>query len=218
MFCKECGEQCGDTDKFCWKCGAKMPEKPPVDEAVVKKPDVKTVVKENATNIRNYSSTCVSINNENCKVCTYKKSIDDAGYYWCEKYKQSFKIISIKKEVEYPKCVRINNENCKVCSQIEAIDDAGYYWCNKYKESFKNLWIKIETKQPKKESGYNDTKVISKKDGIYWIDGTKCTNCGACENVCPSDAISEKHYIDQAKCVCCGFCTTICQAKAIVRL
>jgi len=36
MFCKECGEQCGDTDKFCWKCGAKLPEKLPIEKDMKK--------------------------------------------------------------------------------------------------------------------------------------------------------------------------------------
>lgn len=45
----------------------------------------------------------------------------------------------------------------------------------------------------------------------------KCSNCGACYNACPADAISvcgdELFYrpvVDQTKCVDCGLCRTVC--------
>ena len=49
---------------------------------------------------KNYSSKCVSINNENCRVCTQREDIDGKGYYWCKKYKKSFKSMSKRQEIE----------------------------------------------------------------------------------------------------------------------
>lgn len=46
----------------------------------------------------------------------------------------------------------------------------------------------------------------------------KCTNCGACVDVCPVDAISPgdgKHVIDKDKCVDCGACVDECPVEAI---
>ena len=45
-----------------------------------------------------------------------------------------------------------------------------------------------------------------------------CTNCGACESECPSEAISEKdgkHFIDAGKCTDCGICADSCPVEAI---
>jgi len=52
----------------------------------------------------------------------------------------------------------------------------------------------------------------------YKIDASKCSNCGACESNCPSEAISEKNdkrWIDAAKCVDCGACSADCPVEAI---
>jgi len=52
----------------------------------------------------------------------------------------------------------------------------------------------------------------------YIINASTCTNCGACEGECPSDAISEKggkRFIDSAKCVDCGACSSACPVEAI---
>jgi len=46
----------------------------------------------------------------------------------------------------------------------------------------------------------------------------KCTKCGSCASVCPSEAISEgdKQYtIDGDKCVDCGLCVDECPVEAI---
>ena len=64
MFYKECGKQCGDKAKFCGKCGVKISEKPPAEEQVVKKTNVRNAVKEYSTNKGDYSRKCVNINNE----------------------------------------------------------------------------------------------------------------------------------------------------------
>jgi len=44
-----------------------------------------------------------------------------------------------------------------------------------------------------------------------------CCGCGACQNICPKDAISMCHkpegtypYVDQAKCIECGLCVKVC--------
>jgi NAD-dependent dihydropyrimidine dehydrogenase PreA subunit len=51
----------------------------------------------------------------------------------------------------------------------------------------------------------------------YVIDDT-CTNCGACEPECPTEAISEKgdkRVIDADKCIDCGACEAVCPVEAI---
>ena len=45
-----------------------------------------------------------------------------------------------------------------------------------------------------------------------------CINCGACVDVCPVDAISEKgelHAVDQPTCTDCGACDEVCPVDAI---
>jgi len=53
----------------------------------------------------------------------------------------------------------------------------------------------------------------------YIIDEEKCTGCGQCLKVCPSDAVSgEKkmpHRIDPEKCIRCGACIASCKFDAI---
>ncbi len=46
----------------------------------------------------------------------------------------------------------------------------------------------------------------------------ECINCGACEPVCPTEAISEKgdkRVIDPEKCTSCGTCVGECPVDAI---
>jgi formate hydrogenlyase subunit 6/NADH:ubiquinone oxidoreductase subunit I len=46
----------------------------------------------------------------------------------------------------------------------------------------------------------------------------ECNNCGACDGVCPVDAISEqggKHVIDMEECIDCGACDDVCPVDAI---
>jgi ferredoxin len=45
-----------------------------------------------------------------------------------------------------------------------------------------------------------------------------CTNCGACVDVCPVNAIApagDKHSIDEATCIDCGACIDACPVGAI---
>ncbi len=53
--------------------------------------------------------------------------------------------------------------------------------------------------------------------GTHYITDD-CTNCGACADVCPVDAISdtgEVHAIDQDACTDCGACDDACPVEAI---
>ena len=53
----------------------------------------------------------------------------------------------------------------------------------------------------------------------YFIDEEKCTGCGKCSKICPSDAIfgekKEAHKIDPEKCIRCGACIASCKFDAI---
>ena len=52
----------------------------------------------------------------------------------------------------------------------------------------------------------------------YIVDQAKCTNCGACDSECPTEAISEKNekrVIDTETCVDCGACSGVCPVEAI---
>jgi ferredoxin len=53
--------------------------------------------------------------------------------------------------------------------------------------------------------------------GTHYITDD-CINCGACADVCPVDAISEKgelHVVDQPTCTDCGACDEVCPVDAI---
>lgn len=52
----------------------------------------------------------------------------------------------------------------------------------------------------------------------YKISAETCINCGACEPVCPVQAIKEedsKRVIDAATCIDCGACAGTCPVSAI---
>jgi NADP-reducing hydrogenase subunit HndC len=55
----------------------------------------------------------------------------------------------------------------------------------------------------------------------YSIDSEKCTGCGRCIRVCPSEAITgekkEPHQLDPEQCIKCGACYEVCKFDAIVR-
>ena len=45
-----------------------------------------------------------------------------------------------------------------------------------------------------------------------------CINCGACEGVCPTEAISAgdaAYVIDAGTCIDCGVCEAVCPTEAI---
>ena len=50
------------------------------------------------------------------------------------------------------------------------------------------------------------------------VDEEKCTGCGTCEEVCPSDAIKvvdDKATVDMEECVECGTCVDECPEGAL---
>lgn len=49
------------------------------------------------------------------------------------------------------------------------------------------------------------------------INEEECVACGACEGVCPQEALSvdDKAKVDGDKCVDCGACIDACPAGAI---
>lgn len=53
--------------------------------------------------------------------------------------------------------------------------------------------------------------------GMPTIVTDNCTACGACADVCPSEAITvnEVAVIDASKCVDCGACVDECPSEAI---
>jgi NADH-quinone oxidoreductase subunit F len=55
----------------------------------------------------------------------------------------------------------------------------------------------------------------------YFIADNKCTGCGSCMKVCPSNAISgekkKPHKIDITKCIKCGMCYDACKFSAIIK-
>jgi len=53
---------------------------------------------------------------------------------------------------------------------------------------------------------------------MAYVISDKCTKCGTCAPVCPSEAISEgasQYEIDGDKCVDCGLCADECPVEAI---
>lgn len=53
----------------------------------------------------------------------------------------------------------------------------------------------------------------------HLIKKDECTNCGACEEVCPVECISEvdeKRFIDPDVCIDCGACKEVCPVECIL--
>ena len=51
-----------------------------------------------------------------------------------------------------------------------------------------------------------------------WVDGTRCTGCGMCVQVCPVEAIAladGRAMVDEVTCTGCGTCVVICPQGAI---
>lgn len=53
---------------------------------------------------------------------------------------------------------------------------------------------------------------------MAYVISDACISCGACEDVCPTEAISEGDtifVIDAEKCISCGACADVCPQEAI---
>lgn len=53
---------------------------------------------------------------------------------------------------------------------------------------------------------------------MAYVISDACISCGACEGVCPAEAISEgsaRYVIDPDKCLSCGACADVCPQEAI---
>ena len=55
----------------------------------------------------------------------------------------------------------------------------------------------------------------------YRIHKRKCTGCGLCTRVCPTECIAgakkKVHVIDTKKCIKCGQCYDVCKFDAVIR-
>ena len=66
------------------------------------------------------------------------------------------------------------------------------------------------------------TIVVAAATKLYTIQAARCTNCKACVEVCPVDAIKptkvqgkDVQIIDATKCIGCGECLAVCPDGAI---
>ncbi len=53
---------------------------------------------------------------------------------------------------------------------------------------------------------------------MAYVISDACTTCGACKEVCPTEAISagaDKYVIDPDTCIDCGLCAGECPVDAI---
>ncbi len=64
--------------------------------------------------------------------------------------------------------------------------------------------------------------ITSEFRGRIVIDASKCIGCGACVNICPSNALTIKETYDKriinyfiGRCIYCGSCADVCPVKAI---
>ncbi len=53
---------------------------------------------------------------------------------------------------------------------------------------------------------------------VMWVDVARCTGCGLCVAVCPTEAMTllgDKARVDEAACIGCGACADECARDAI---
>lgn len=91
-----------------------------------------------------------------------------------------------------------------VCAKAEIVDAA--------KRGLKNAGI-VEDRYLCVSVGISGDPHITKAV----IDYEKCISCGACQKICPHEAInfSNKYEINQERCLGCSQCKTICPTQAI---
>lgn len=56
---------------------------------------------------------------------------------------------------------------------------------------------------------------------MMYVDDTRCNGCGACLDVCPTDALTMKDgqaFIDEGLCESCAVCQSACPQEAILPL
>ena len=64
----------------------------------------------------------------------------------------------------------------------------------------------------------SDKKILEGGDTLSHVISDECINCGACDDSCPTNAISEageKRFIDADTCIDCGACVDTCPVTAI---
>ena len=65
----------------------------------------------------------------------------------------------------------------------------------------------------------HDTKLMWRGEYVAQMDDTACTDCGACVEVCPFDAIVEAKdrtvTLNQQDCWGCGVCRAACPSDAL---
>jgi ferredoxin len=62
------------------------------------------------------------------------------------------------------------------------------------------------------------TKALQEARHVASVDGEACTLCGACEPVCPTEAITlgeSVAEVNAAACSGCGACVDVCPNEAI---
>ena len=93
------------------------------------------------------------------------------------------------------------------CDQLICLTHFKGHQSGSFGGSMKNIGVGCTAKPSKYD--------IHIKGGCPKIDETLCKHCGACEKICPCDAIADG-AIDLDKCIRCGGCVGICKENAIL--
>jgi len=89
------------------------------------------------------------------------------------------------------------------------------------REELKMNGKQTHTKESQALSGDNKTRETGKEGEplnlVAVVDAEACIECGACDEVCPENAISmdETAIVDQTQCTGCGLCLEECPTEAI---
>ncbi len=93
---------------------------------------------------------------------------------------------------------------------------------NPRKEGLMVLEVTVEEQNYQEGLAYLRTQGVSihpLEQEIVWVED-RCTQCGACSVICPSEALSLKRpemviSFDESKCIVCEHCLKACPARAI---